>query len=381
MPASTGHADLDEVLGGLLPGDNVVWVTTSDGPFAALERSFLVEGLRHGEPCLYVTTGRSPATLRSHVGEGLEVFDARPGHPLADPTALERKVIDYAGRAPGRIVFDNLDAFVRRWGRRRALALFSRACPQLYDFGALAYWRGSRPVLGTALLDGITKVTQCVLDLSGSHLRIAKAEGRPATTGRLLHVRPGPDGIPSFEPERALGRLAEGLRRLRQERHLSQADLARLAGVSPSAISQAEAGHRGLSLETLLVLAERTGIGLDDLLALRGTGDYILARRDRLGPRQRHVALLDDPDVGLRAYLIQLGPAERSTPPVSHKGVELVLVAAGLIQAELGTGSPVLRAGDAVLAVRASVVAWRNLLGEPASLFWIIRDERATPPG
>jgi len=378
MPTSTGVADLDEVLGGLFPGDNVVWVTSAEGLLADLERSFLVEGLRHGESCLYVTTESAPATLQRRIGAGLAVVDARPGHPLADPTALERTVIDHARRAPGRIVFDSLDTFVRRWGRLRTLALFSRVCPQLYDFGALAYWRGSRPVLGTALLEGITKVTQCVLDLSGSHLRVAKAEGRPATARRLLHVRPRADGPPSFEPERALGRLAEGLRRLREERHLSQADLARLAGVSPSAISQAEAGHRGLSLETLLVLAERSGTGLDDLLALRGTGDYILARRDRLGPTQRQVALLDDPDIGLRAYLIQLGPAERSTPPVSHKGVELVLVAAGLIQADLGSGSPVLRAGDAVLAVRASVLSWRNLLGEPASLFWIIRDERTT---
>jgi transcriptional regulator with XRE-family HTH domain len=180
--------------------------------------------------------------------------------------------------------------------------------------------------------------------------------------------------MPQFEQEQALGRLGEGLRRLRQERHLTQVDLARIAGVTPSAISQAEAGHRGLSLDTLLLLAERSGISLDELLGVRSTGDYILARRDRLRPRQGQVALLDDPDAGLRAYLVHLGPGERGTPPVFHKGVELVLVAAGLIQADIGTDAPVLRTGDAVLATRASVVGWRNLLSQPASLFWIIRD-------
>jgi len=33
-----------------------------------------------------------------------------------------------------------------------------------------------------------------------------------------------------------------------------------------------------------------------------------------------------------------------------------------------------LRAGDAILATRAPIRGWTNLQGEPASLFWILRD-------
>ncbi len=374
MRISSGTPDLDELLGGLLPGDNVVWVTASQGVVVALERSFLTEGLRRGEPCTYVTTELPPARVRAQVGEGLRVLDARAGRPLADPTDLEKRILDDARRAPGRIVVDNLDAFIRRAGRSRALGLFSRVCPQLYDIGALAYWRVSRAVAGAALLENIAKVTQCVLDLGGTHLRVVKAEGRPGVAGRLVHVRSGSDAGPRFEQEKALGRLGEGLRRLRRERHLNQAELARLAGVSPSAISQAESGYRGLALDTLLTLAEALGVTLDDVLALRSDGDYVIARRDRMGPPQGQVALLDDPTAGLRAYLVQLGPGQRGTPPVPHKGVELILVAGGLVQADLGSATPVLRAGDAVLATRASVAGWRNLLGEPARLFWIVRD-------
>ena len=374
MQTSSGIADLDELLGGLLPGDNVVWVTTSQGVIVAIERSFLSEGLRRGEPCTYVTTTVPPARLRAELGEELRVLDARAGRPLADPADLERRILDEARRAPGRILVDSLDAFARRAGRGRALGLFSRVCPQLYDIGALAYWRASRPVVGGAFLDSVAKVTQCVLDLGRSRLRVVKAEGRPGVAGRLLHVRSGSDAIPRFEREKALGRLGEGLRRLRQERHLNQAELAQLAGVSPSAISQAESGHRGLALDTLLTLTDALGLSLDELLAVKSNGDYVLARRDRMGAVQGHVALLDDPTAGLRAYLIHLGPGQRGTPPVPHKGVELILVAAGLVQADLGSTTPVLRAGDAVLATRASVAGWRNLIGEPARLFWIIRD-------
>ena len=371
---SGGIPDLDELLTGLWAGDNVVWVTVGEGVVAAIERSFLLEGRRRGEPCSYVTTDRTPASLRSEFGGELRILDARPGRPLADASALEMRILSDARQDGGRVVVDSLDDFVRRLGRSRALGLFSRVCPQLYDIGAIAYWRVSRSAAGPALVEAITKVTQCVLELGRSHLRVIKAEGRPGAEGRLLHLRAETDGTPRFEQEKALGRLGAGLRRVREDRRMSQADLARLAGVSPSAISQAEAGHRGLALDTLLTLVEALGVGLDELLAIRTSGDYVLARRDRMGPPQGDVALLDDVTAGLRAYLVQLGPGQRGTPPVPHKGVELILVASGLVQADLGTTTPVLRSGDAVLATRASVEGWRNLLGEPARLFWIIRD-------
>ena len=61
--------DLDQLLGGLLPGDNVVWVTSSRGVVVAIERSFLAEGLRRGEQCLYVTTEIPPTKLRAGIGD------------------------------------------------------------------------------------------------------------------------------------------------------------------------------------------------------------------------------------------------------------------------------------------------------------------------
>ena len=57
-----------------------------------------------------------------------------------------------------------------------------------------------------------------------------------------------------------------------------------------------------------------------------------------------------------------------------HKGAELLVVAAGLVQVDLGTAAPVMRAGDAVLATRVAIESWRNLAGTPARLFWVLRD-------
>src|SRR5688500_8775035 len=124
---SSGISDLDDLLAGLLPGDNVVWVTAGHTQVAAIERTFLEEGLRRGEPCSYVTTELSPNRLRSDFGGDLRILDARPGRPLADPTALEMRILNAARQEPGRVVVDSLDAFVRRLDRS-ALSGSSAGC-------------------------------------------------------------------------------------------------------------------------------------------------------------------------------------------------------------------------------------------------------------
>ncbi|HEX2154715.1 MAG TPA: cupin domain-containing protein [Acidimicrobiia bacterium] len=141
-----------------------------------------------------------------------------------------------------------------------------------------------------------------------------------------------------------------------------------------SAISQAEAGHRGLGVETLLTLSEALAVSLDDLFGHSPDTGYVLARRDRIPPRRGIVALLDDPSAGLRAHLITLGPGEAGGPPVVHKGAELIMVSIGLVQIELNEEAPVMRAGDALLVTRDAISGWRNFLPEPARLFWIVRD-------
>ena len=366
---SSGIPDLDRLLGGLLPGDNIVWVSSEDNLLEQLEVAFIDAGLQRDAPCWHVVI-RDGVRAR----KGAKVLDARPGRRLADPFRLEEAVVQRAREGRGRVVVDSLDAAARRWGRKQALGFFSRVCPQLLNLGSIAYWRGSRAALGSPFLDAVEKVTQCVFEIGGGHLRLVKAEGRAGVQGRLLKVRAGDDGGLRLEDERALGRLGEGLRLVRQERHLSQGDLARLAGVSPSAISQAEAGHRGLALDTLLKLSEALGVGLDHLLAIRTRPEYVLARRERGGAARSHVSLLEDPSAGLRAHLVRLRGGEEGKPPIVHKGVELVLVAAGLVQVDVGSATPVLRPGDALLATRTAVAGWRNLLAEPAQLFWVLRD-------
>ena len=369
---SSGIGDLDEILGGLFAGDNVVWVSREEDLGRGVAGRMLEA--RGDAPGVYVTAESSPEEITGAVGGDVVILDARAGRPLSEPARLEQMIL--AATRPGatRVVIDGFETFAQRWGRDKAIGFFKRVCPRLFDVGAIAYWRVSRGAVGSTGIDEIRKVTQCVFELNARHLRIVKAEGHsPLVRGRLFRVS-NEDGTIRLHAEQALGRLAEGLRGLRNERTLSQADLARLAGVSSSAISQAEAGQRGLSLDTLLTLTTRVGIGLDELLDNEQRQDYVLARRNRGVELGDSRFLLDDPSAGLRVYLVNLAPNERKTPPVRHKGTELVLVARGLVLVDLGSSSPPVRAGDAILAPRAPIISWHNLSPEPSVLFWILRD-------
>jgi transcriptional regulator with XRE-family HTH domain len=374
LPAGVGG--VDDLLGGLMPGDNVVWGSDDPSLFEIVERGLAASAERHRLRCVYVTFGRPPAQVQRTLGAPAQVVDARPRGKVADAAALEQTVVAAAREAvPLCVVFDGLDRAASRWGEARAAAFFSRVCPRLFDLDAIAYWRAPRPATSRGLLERVTRVTQCVLELRGDTLKVVKAEGRSALAqGRVVRATLN-DGDLSVEAERATGRLARGLEHVRQTRHLSQSDLARLAGVTASAISQAEAGRRGLSLDTLLVLAERLGCTVDDLLASAEPAGYVLARRERAGRHAQLTPLLDDPRAGLRAYLVRLPPGSSGQPPRQHKGPELVVVASGLVQLEVGNDSPVLRTGDAALVTEVAMSAWRNLTGEPAALFWILRDE------
>jgi len=274
---------------------------------------------------------------------------------------------------PGtRVLISSFDDLVLRWGAREAVAFYTRTCPRLFDRGAIAYWTASRASTAPAVIDEVGRVAQCVLELRSDRLRVRKAEGRPLhVQGAVATIDVERDRI-LVDREHTAGRLGEGLRRLRAERSLNQRELAQRAGVTPAAISQAESGRRGLSLDTVVRLCESLDVGLDDLLGIGGRPSPWLARHDRVVPTPSGtVPLFDDADAGARVHHVHLGEGQRGRPPQPHKGPEVVAVATGLVLVDLGESTPVLRAGDAVMASDVVVQGWTNLADGPSTLFWI----------
>jgi transcriptional regulator with XRE-family HTH domain len=375
--ARTGVAELDRALGGLYWGDNVVWVW--EGGELSSQALFYDAIARHREDfgrTGYIVASSDPAEVKAR-WPWIEILDARMGTPITSPRSLLEAIRQFCVRARRPLLlFDSLEALSSRWGMRIASDFFGHCCPMLLDLGAIAYWSVPGASQYRTLHREIEQITQCVIVVSEGRLRISKAEGRPpGAQGQVFHYSVQ-DGTLQLQPARAVARVGMALRAYRLRRELSQSDLARLAGVSPSAISQVERGERGLSLETLLALAGRLNVTLDELLGGEVTPDYRIGRRRSLGntPAGSVLPLLDDAEAGLRAYLVSMPRSATIEAPFTHKGTELVGVVSGLVQVLLGSGRPVLRRGETLLASRRGIDAWRNVGESDAQCLWVLRD-------
>jgi transcriptional regulator with XRE-family HTH domain len=366
---SSGLESLDTFLeGGVRRGDNVVWLADERGSADPFLAAFLAAGRG---VCRTVHLGRRSSQPGASPSGGEDSIVLDQANPAADLAEVEAALFAADLVAGSRVVIDALDDLVIRWGAAAAIKFYRRTCPRLFDRGTIAYWVGSRDVVGAAVIDGVSKVAQCVFDVRGTRLRVAKAEGRSARLQGAVVGLEVVDGQIMVSREHAVGRIGEGLRRVRRDRNLTQAQIANLAGVTAGAISQAESGRRGLSLDSLIPLCEALGIGVDEILGTGRTPDPLLARHDREMSTGQIVPLFDDPAGGHRTFLVRLGPGESIAPPFPHKGSELILVAKGLVLVDLGDTTPVLRTGDALAASRVPVLRWTNLDDDRAELFWI----------
>ena len=179
----------------------------------------------------------------------------------------------------------------------------------------------------------------------------------------------------SSRPPESADRSRHRCGRCDAPRAINQHQLADLAAVTPSAISQAERAERGLSLGTLVRLAAALDITVDDLLQGEDPAVYQIGRRGedpRLAPEVVE-ALLPGGHGRPIVDLIHLGPRE-SWPflPRPAEGHGLTAVSTGLVQLQIGQSTPVIRHGEVLLCDAARLDAWQNLRDREAVLFWIV---------
>jgi transcriptional regulator with XRE-family HTH domain len=213
-----------------------------------------------------------------------------------------------------------------------------------------------------------------VLRVDERSVRVAKAEGRgERVRGSVLHWREE-DGHLILEPADVIARVAASLRAVRRARELSQHDLAQLAGVTASAISQAERAERGLSLATLARLSTALGLTIDDLLHGEDPDLYRIGRRPDEPRRgvEGTTTLLGDPSSELRVDLVHLKPRGTGRPAEQQNGTGVVAIANGLVQIQIGPQTPAVRVGEVLVADSDRVEGWRNIGQSEAFLFWIV---------
>jgi transcriptional regulator with XRE-family HTH domain len=368
---STGIAALDHVLGGLYWGDNVVWEldhASADDFYAAIAElpdAFAMKA--------FIAVGAGPDA--SGAPPRTPVIIAGPGTALATPADLLTE-IQRLCQVPGRrlLLFDPLDRMVEVWGVTATRGFFARCCPLLLEASAIAYWTMSAFVTPQAVRDTVCAVTQCILRVDDRSVRVVKAEGRDdRVAGSVLHWHHEGTGR-VLEAASITGRVAASLRALRRSRDLSQHDLAGLAGVTPSAISQAERAERGLSLTTLARLSAALGITIDDLLHGEDPHVYRIGRRvqDPQRAAEPAMTLLGGAGADLRIDLIHLGPRQAGAPIDRQRGSGIVAVASGMVQVDVGGQTPGVRRGEVLVADSERVAGWRNVGHGDATLFWIV---------
>jgi transcriptional regulator with XRE-family HTH domain len=359
---STGLEALDEVLGGLYWGDNVVWQLDRapvEPFYKAIASSEVFDSKTvvsvgaavntYGVPGLGMIDGGSPADVLREI------------HRLCHP------------RRHRLLLFESLDSMVRRWGAADTRDFFARCCPMLLEVGAIAYWTMSARDTPPAVQETVQAVTQCVLQVDERSIRVLKAEGRDdAVRGSVLHWHEEA-GRPVLSPPELVDRVASSLRAVRRARKLSQHDLGDLAGVTASAISQVERAERGLSLATLMRLSSALGVTIDDLVRGEDRGAYRIGRRTDDPERGlvQTLTLLGGPDSDLRIDLVHLDAREARSLD-GGVGTGIVAVASGLVQVRVGSQTPAVRHGEVLVAGSDRIDGVRNLGQAEAVLFWIV---------
>ncbi|WP_313405509.1 XRE family transcriptional regulator [Aeromicrobium sp.] len=150
--------------------------------------------------------------------------------------------------------------------------------------------------------------------------------------------------------DRTLDAVGPRLKRLRQRRDITLADLADETGISTSTLSRLEAGLRRPTLEQLLPLARAHGVTLDELVDAPPTGDPRVNLRPIPSGDGGTVVPLSRRAGGIQAYKFILPAGRDDAEPElrTHEGHDWAFVLNGRLRLVLGEHDLTLEPGEAV---------------------------------
>ena len=324
---SSGIQYLDDLMGGIQLGDNVVWVLEPGTYFDYFLEFFLTTSDNDHLHNIYISFDFPPQKVYSRYkdyfdrgdfilidaftfgkGKGDEFFRSfyetepiRSGrvrvHCVEHASESEQFIKtlqkfqeEFKEGTLCKYVFDSLTGMQELWGERETLHFFTYTCPKLFELKALAYWPLARDAHSKAFLANISHITQLVISLdvqkdSTCTLGFLKLDGRPSHLLNKIHYytfqdnmisflgsqeeardsnfeddelyesRKDREKIPKFLLQKDKIKIGRRIRDFRLSRNVSQVELARSLGITPSALSQIEHEQSLPSLQLFVEIA------------------------------------------------------------------------------------------------------------------------------
>lgn len=422
---ATGVSQLDRLLGGLLIGDNVVLHDDAGSLAPVFCLNFMQASQSQEKPIIYVSFDRSPRNLLDKLGsiadysnlvvldcfthgkgESSDVFlkfyedseHVRTCRVIAveEPHKVEKVMAAFYGvhgemEGDVRFVFESLTGMQELWGGEENLIKFyTHSCPRLYELNTVAYWIMEKGAHSSRLKAQINQIAQVAIDLSvkrgKTYLTILKAENRDQEAMNKPYSYWVRDLNVFFDSERhTSGRIDLGMRlkELRVKRGISQTEVAKLIGVTPSTISQIESNLIYPSLPALIKMAETLSVDVSSFFQESADmGSMVVFRESDAS----EIKFPDMPEGGIKAklltpldfnpkaepYLIEI-PPKKSLPShfFIHKGEEVGYLLSGKLQMRLEKSVQNLNPGDVVYLTIEMPSQWKNPGPGSARLLWI----------
>ncbi|MCD6353551.1 MAG: helix-turn-helix domain-containing protein [Proteobacteria bacterium] len=225
---SCGIPYLDKLMGGILLGDNVVWVVQPGTYFDYFSEQFLTAKDPKRFKTVYVSFDFPPHKICTRYerlfdhgdfilvdaftfgkGKGDNYFQSFYDDEsissntdiicikhMAEPEVFINTMSELQGKFKDgflcKYVFDSLTGMQELWGERDTLHFFTYTCPKLFELKALAYWPIVKEAHSKSFLANVTHITQLVISLSFQKDRTCvtsflKMDGRPSELLREKH--------------------------------------------------------------------------------------------------------------------------------------------------------------------------------------------------
>lgn len=198
----SGLAELDRLLCGLRPGDNLVWRVDKVEHYKPFAAAHVEKSIQRDERCVYFRFGMHEPILTPR--QGLYIHELKPDAGFETFITQIHSVIKSIEVGGGHFIFDSLSELSEFCYSDRMIGnFFKLTCPYLSDHNAIAYFAMYRYYHSYHATTPIQQTTQILIDIydykEKLYIKPFKVDGRFSKTMFRLHEWKERDFVPVNE--------------------------------------------------------------------------------------------------------------------------------------------------------------------------------------